>query len=85
MTSPSISLFGRFHVDNSGAQVTSHLEARKVQELFAYMLLYRRRCSISFGETTPARRPRLVHLREGTTARHAAGDAEQADDVLRDH
>lgn len=43
MANLNISLFGRFHVENQGAPVTAHLEARKVQELFAYMLLYRDR------------------------------------------
>lgn len=43
MSQLNISLFGRFHVDYQGAPVAAHLEARKVQELFAYMLLYRDR------------------------------------------
>ncbi|MCH9039149.1 MAG: hypothetical protein IIC23_07120 [Chloroflexi bacterium] len=43
MSKLNISLFGRFHVDYQGAPVTAHLEARKVQELFAYLLLHRER------------------------------------------
>lgn len=43
MTKLNISLFGRFNVDYQGAPITAHLEARKVQELFAYILLYRDR------------------------------------------
>jgi DNA-binding SARP family transcriptional activator len=39
-----ISLFGRFTVDHHGRPFAAGLEARKVQELISYLLLYRGRC-----------------------------------------
>ena len=57
----NISLFGRFNVEYQGTPVTAHLEARKVQELFAYMLLHRDRsharealADLLWGETSGA-------------------------------
>jgi DNA-binding SARP family transcriptional activator len=42
MSALRVSLFGKLHVQ-SGAQVLTNLSARKVQELFCYLLLYRDR------------------------------------------
>ena len=38
-----ISLFGRFYVEHNGKPYANGLDARKVQELFGYLLLYRNR------------------------------------------
>jgi DNA-binding SARP family transcriptional activator len=42
MTQLNIRLFGRFHAEREGA-ATPELEARKVQELLAYLLIHRQR------------------------------------------
>lgn len=42
MTQLNIRLFGRFHAEREGAAIPE-LEARKVQELLAYVLIYRQR------------------------------------------
>ena len=61
MNKLNISLFGRFNVDYQGKPVAAHLEARKVQELLAYMMLYRDRshtrealADLLWGETNGA-------------------------------
>jgi len=38
-----VSLFGRFQVEVDGKSLTSSLDARKVQELFSYILIFRER------------------------------------------
>lgn len=43
MSDLRISLFGRFQVESEGNPLANGLDARKVQELFSYILLYRDR------------------------------------------